>query len=151
MAKHLGYRSYTFASNLRRQRTNTIGVIVPRLNSNFMLSALAGIEKQVNQAGYKLLISQSLELAKKEKANAQTMFNSRVDGLIVSLVNDTENINHFKDLLKKGIPIIFFDRVFNHKQCTSIIIDNTKAGYEATTHLIEQGCRHIFHITGSQT
>ena len=149
MAKEMGYRSNTFASNLRRQRTNTIGVIVPRLNSNFMSSTLAGMEKVANDAGYNLIISQSLETAKKEATNAQTMFNSRVDGLLVSLAYDTENIDHFKDFIKKGIPLIFFDRVFNHKQCTGIIIDNVKAGQEATTHLIEQGCRRIVHITGA--
>ena len=149
MAKEMGYRSNTFASNLRRQRTNTIGVIVPRLNSNFMSSVLAGMEKVATASGYNLIISQSLETAKKEAANALTMFNSRVDGLLVSLAYDSENIDHFKDFLKKGIPLIFFDRVFNHKQCTGIIIDNVKAGQEATNHLIEQGCRKIVHITGS--
>ena len=149
MAKELGYRSNTFASNLRRQRTNTIGVIVPRLNSTFMSSVIAGMEKVANSAGYNLIISQSLETSKKEAANAQTMFNSRVDGLLVSLAYDTESIDHFKDFINKGIPLIFFDRVFNHKQCAGIVIDNTKAGYEATTHLIAQGCRNIMHITGS--
>jgi LacI family transcriptional regulator len=149
MAKEMGYRSNTFASNLRRQRTNTIGVIVPRLNSNFMSSVISGMEKVANDTGYNLIISQSLETAKKEATNAQTMFNSRVDGLLVSLAYDTDNIDHFKDFLKKGIPLIFFDRVFNHKQCTGIIIDNVKAGLDATNHLIEQGCRKIVHITGS--
>ena len=149
MAKELGYRSNTFASNLRRQRTNTIGVIVPRLNSNFMSAAIAGMEKVVNDAGYNLIISQSLETVTKEAANVQTMFNSRVDGLLVSLAYDTENIDHFKNFLNKGIPLIFFDRVFNHKQCAGIVIDNTKAGYDATAHLIAQGCRNIVHITGS--
>ncbi|GEO05421.1 LacI family transcriptional regulator [Adhaeribacter aerolatus] len=149
MAKEMGYRSNTFASNLRRQRTNTIGVIVPRLNSNFMSSVIAGMEKVANQAGYNLIISQSLETAKKEATNAQTMFNSRVDGLLVSLAYDTDNIDHFKDFLKKGIPVIFFDRVFNHKQCTGIVIDNIKAAQEVTAHLIGQGCRRIVHITGN--
>ena len=149
MAKEMGYRSNTFASNLRRPRTNTIGVIVPRLNSNFMSSVIAGIEKVANDAGYNLIISQSLETAKKEATNAQTMFNSRVDGLLVSLAYDTDNIDHFKDFLKKGIPVIFFDRVFNHKQCAGIIIDNVKAAQEVTSHLIGQGCRRIVHITGN--
>ena len=84
-AKEMGYRHNQFASNLRQNRTNTIGVIVPRLNSYFMSSAIAGIEKVVNEAGYNLVISQSLESAKKENVNIRTMFNSRVDGLLVSL------------------------------------------------------------------
>jgi LacI family transcriptional regulator len=148
-AREMGYRSNTFASNLRRQRTNTIGVIVPHLNSYFVSSALAGMEKVANEAGYTLLISQSLEASAKEIANAQSLFNSRVDGLLVSLAHDTPNIDHFEPYLKKGIPLIFFDRVFPDERCTSIVIDNFKAGYESTTHLLQQGCRRIVHLTAN--
>ncbi|GAB3973238.1 LacI family DNA-binding transcriptional regulator [Spirosoma terrae] len=148
-AKEMGYRSNTFASNLRRQRTDTIGVIVPRLNSHFMSTVLAGMEKVVNKSSYNLIISQSLESVKKEIANAKTMFNSRVDGLLVSVAYDTDNTDHFDAFVKRGIPLLFFDRVLEHKQGTSIIIDNTKAGYEAVSHLIEQGCRRILYITGN--
>src|SRR5919199_2337683 len=98
-ARKLGYRSNTFASNLRRQRTNTIGVIVPRLNSNFMSTVLAGMEKVANESSYNLIISQSLESAKKEVPNAKTMFNSRVDGLLVSVAYDTDRIDHFETFI----------------------------------------------------
>ena len=148
-AKEMGYRSNAFASNLRRQRTNTLGVIVPRLNSNFVSCVLSGMEKAANELGYNLIISQSLESVKKEKANAKTMFDSRVDGLLVSLAYDTEDIDHLDVFIKKGIPLLFFDRVSTHKKCTSIVIDNVKAGYQATNHLIEQGCNRIVHITGN--
>ena len=77
------------------------------------------------------------------------MFNSRVDGILVSLAFDTENIDHFDAMLKKEIPIIFFDRVEQHARCTSIVIDNFKAGYDATIHLLEQGCKRIVHIAGN--
>ena len=149
MAREMGYRSNTFASNLRRQRTNTIGVIVPRLNSNFMSCVLAGMEKVANEAGYNLIISQSLESVTKEKANAQTMFNSRVDGLLVSVAYDTEDISHFNTFISKGVPLLFFDRVIATDQSTSIVIDNMKAGYEATAHLLKQGRRRIMHVTGN--
>lgn len=148
-AKEMGYRSNMFASNLRRQRTSTIGVIVPRLDSAFMSTVLAGMEKVANEANYNLIISQSLESVKKEIANARTMFDSRVDGLLVSLASDTENLDHFNTFFRKGIPMILFDRVMPQKNCTNIIIDNVKAGYEAASHLIEQGCRRIMHITGN--
>ena len=148
-AKEMGYRHNHFASNLRRSSTNTIGVIVPRLNSYFMSSVIAGIEKVVNEAGYNLVISQSLESEKKENVSIKTMFNSRVDGLLVSLAYDTENDSQFKIILDKNIPLIFFDRVFEHPRCTSVIIDNYAAGYAMTEHLIRQGCKRIVHITGS--
>ncbi len=148
-AKQMGYRSNMFASNLRSQRTNAIGVIVPRLNSTFMSSVIAGMEKVANEAGYNLVISQSLETVEKEIANAKTLFNSRVDGLLVSLAYDTENMDHLEPFIKKNIPILFYDRVFEHEKITGIVIDNIQAGYKATQHLIEQGCKDILHITGN--
>ncbi len=149
LAESLGYQSNKFASNLRKQKTNTIGVIVPRLDSLFMSSVLSGIEKIVNNAGYNLIISQSFEQENKEKTNVATMFNNRVDGLIVSLSANTTNYNHFNTFIKKGIPLILFDRVTDKIPGTKIIIDNFKAGYLATKHLIEQGSKEILHITGS--
>ncbi len=148
-AAQLGYRSNLFASNLRRQRTHTIGVIVPLLNSSFQSSVMAGMEKVATAAGYNLIITQSMGTVGKEVANAKTMYNSRVDGLLVSLAHDTGNIDHFEPFFRKGIPVLFYDRVAEHKQSTSIIIDNVQAAYKATTHLIEQGCRNIAHITGN--
>lgn len=148
-ARQLGYRSNTFASSLRSKRTHTIGVIVPRLNSNFMSSVLAGMEDAASRESYNLIISQSLEKTEKEVANAQTMFNKRVDGLLVSLAYDTENIDHFEPFFNKGIPVVFFDRVHAHNDSTSIVIDNYAAAYEVTKHLLDQGCRRIMHLGGN--
>ncbi|ETZ23971.1 LacI family DNA-binding transcriptional regulator [Pedobacter sp. V48] len=149
IAAELGYRFNTFASNLRSKRTNTIGVIIPRMNSSFMSAVLAGMEKVANEASYNLIISQSLESAEKEAVNVKTMFNNRVDGLMVSVAYDTVGVSQFEMLLEKGIPLLFFDRTLDHPQCTSIIIDNYKSGYLATQHLIAQGCKNIIHITGN--
>jgi len=149
LAEEMGYRSNNFARNLRTQRTDTIGVIVPRLNSYFMSTVIAGIESVANSEGYNLIISQSSESAQKEIASAKTMFNSRVDGLLVSLAYDTESISHFDAFIKKNIPLVFFDRVEEHENCLSILINNKKAAYEATTHLVSQGRRRIVYITAT--
>jgi LacI family transcriptional regulator len=148
-AQKMGYQQNTFASNLRRKKSNTIGVIVPRLNSYFMSTVIAGIEKAANNAGYNLIIAQSQEQFKKEVAGVNTMYNSRVDGLLVSLSYDTRNTEHFDTIRNKQIPLIFFDRVIEYPNCTSVVIDNQKAGYDATMHLIAQGCRRIVHVSGS--
>lgn len=147
LAEKMGYRTNHFARNLRNQRTDTIGVIVPRLNSFFMSTVIAGIESVANNEGYNLIISQSSESAQKEKMNAKTMFNSRVDGLLVSLSYDTDEISHFEQFCRKNIPVIFFDRGEGQDTFTNVLIDNHKASYEATKHLIEQGCKRIVHIT----
>ncbi len=148
-AKDLGYRHNTFASSLRKQKTNTIGVIVHELNSNFITSVLAGIEKVTTEAGYDLIIAHSSESYTKEAANALNLFHKRVDGLIASLAFDTKDLDHYQSYEEKGIPVIFFDRVEEKSESTKVIIDNYKCGYQATRHLIEQGCKKIVLVTAS--
>lgn len=148
-AKKMGYRSNIFAKNLRRKKTNTLGVIVPKLDSRFMSSVIAGMEEIANENGYTLIISQSLEKAQKEVSNVETMFESRVDGLIVSLAYDTEDFSHFDSIIDNNIPLVFFDRVAYYRSSTNIVIDNVRAGHQAVTHLLEQGCKRIVHITSN--
>lgn len=148
-AAEMGYQMNTFASSLRNNRTNTLGLIVPRLNSMFMSDVIAGIEKVVNEAGYNLIISQSLESEEKETMNARTLYNNRVDGLMVSLASNTQSLEHFKPFIKKGTPVLFFDRVADMEDCPTIVIDNYKAAYEVTSHLITKGRTNLVHVTGN--
>lgn len=149
LAEQMGYRSNHFARNLRQQSTNTIGVIVHELKSNFITSVLAGIEKVTTEAGYDLIIAHSSESYAKEAANAKNLFHKRVDGLIASLSFDTTDLDHFKPFVDKGVPVMFFDRVEQDGSNSVVIIDNYKCGYQATKHLIEQGCKRIAHVTSS--
>ncbi|MDP4149457.1 MAG: LacI family DNA-binding transcriptional regulator [Bacteroidota bacterium] len=146
-AEEMGYRTNPFARNLISRRTKTIGVIVPGLTSHFMSSVVEGIERVANKKGYNLLISHSSESTAKEADSVKALFNNRVDGLLASLAHDTKDLAHFDLFFKKDIPVIFFDRVLEHENSTNILIDNHKAAYMATNHLISQGCRRIVHIT----
>jgi LacI family transcriptional regulator len=148
-AAEMGYQRNKFASDLRKRKTHTLGVVVHKLNSYFLATAIAGIERVTNSNGYTLIISQSQESWKKEKEGVKTLFNSRVDGLIVSLASDTRNLDHFNIFFDKSIPVVFFDRVLECKGCASIVIDNFKAAYESVSHLVSQGCRRIFHLGGN--
>lgn len=149
LARKKGYRSNAFASNLRTQKTNTIGVIAHELNSYFITAVLAGIEEVATAAGYDILIAHSNETVSKEITNAHNLFNKRVDGVIASLAYDTADLAHFEPFIKKHIPLLFFDRIDNNIAATQVVIDNIKAGYDATKHLIEQGCKRIVHATAS--
>jgi LacI family transcriptional regulator len=148
-AKKMGYQQNRFASNLRQKHTSTLGVIIPRLDSYFMSTVISGMEKVANDSGYNLIISQSQESLRKESASAATLFNTRVDGMLISLSYETSNLDHLNIIFRKGIPVVFFDRVCDHPNCKSVVINNYKAGYEATSHLISQDCKKIVHIGGS--
>lgn len=146
----MGYTSNLLASGLRNRRSNTIGVIIPRLNSAFMSGAIAGIENIINQAGYNLVISQSLENVDKEVSCTESMLSNRVAGLIVSLAGDIGSADHFESFEKHGVPVVFFDRVYDNEKYLNIQIDNFKAAYTITDHLAKQGCREIIHITANR-
>jgi LacI family transcriptional regulator len=147
----MGYRSNHFARNLRQKETRTIGVMVHELNSNFITSVLAGIEKVTTEAGYDLIIAHSSESAQKEAANAANLFQKRVDGLIASLSFDTKDLDHFQPYVEKGVPVVLFDRVEQDGNRTVVVIDNAKCGYIATEHLVQQGCKRIAHLTSNLT
>jgi LacI family transcriptional regulator len=148
-AKEMGYRHNNFASNLRKQKTNTIGIIVHELNSNFITSVLAGIEKISTESGYDLIITHSSESFQKEAANVINLFHKRVDGIIASLSFDTKGLDHFQPFFDKHIPVIFFDRVEENSDNAKVVIDNYKNGYQATQHLIEQGSKRIVIVTAN--
>ncbi|MBL4746380.1 MAG: LacI family DNA-binding transcriptional regulator [Flavobacteriaceae bacterium] len=149
-AAELGYQRNSLASKLRTNRTNTIGVIVPRISKHFFSSVIAGIEETAFQAGFDVIICQSLESIDREKKLVETLYSNRVDGILISISMETSNFDHLTNYKNKGFPLIFFDRPCNVSENTNVIIDDVKAGFDATAHLIERGCKNIVHFSGPQ-
>jgi DNA-binding LacI/PurR family transcriptional regulator len=149
-AAEMGYRPNIFASSLRTKKTHTIGVIFAWINRPFISSVISGVEEVANEHGYNVIISQSNDSFKKEVANAKTMLDARIDGVIASLAMETTKYEHFNNFAKKGIPIVFVDRVCPDLETDRVVIDNYQAGYTATKHLIDQGIHKIAHFAGVQ-
>jgi LacI family transcriptional regulator len=59
LATQMGYLRNSVASNLRRNKTNLIGIIVPRIDINFHSRAISGIEEVAYKSGYNITICQS--------------------------------------------------------------------------------------------
>lgn len=146
-ASRLGIRSGYSRRKVKMRTTNTIGVIVHTLQSDFIKSALLGMEEVAGRLGYEIMIMHSQENMEKEVANAQMLFEQQVDGLIASLSFGTTNLNHFNIFANSAIPVVFFDRVDTNGNSRSVVIDNIGTGYTATHHLIQQGCRRIAIVT----
>lgn len=149
-ASQYGYKPNRVAASLRNNKTNTIGVIISWINRPFISSLISGIEQAANKAGYNVIITQSQDSYEKEVANAQTLFAGRAEGLVVSLAMETKDFAHFEQFIRSDIPIVFVDRITEHLNSDLVIIDNFKAGFTATEHLIKQGCRRIAHLGGAQ-
>ena len=149
-AEELGYQRNMLASNLRKNITNTIGVVVPRISRHFFSSAIQGIEETAYLAGYNVIICQSLEQLEREKKIVGGLLANRVDGLLISVSMETMNYDHLEALKNSNIPLIFFDRHCDIPGFSNVLIDDFKGGYDATQHLISKGCKHIAHLSGPQ-
>lgn len=149
-AKEMGYVPNAPASSLRSKKTHTIGVMVPWINRPFISTLISGIEEVANKEGYHVFISQSEDKVAKEIANAHALFSARVDGLIVSLAMETQEFSHFEPFLKSETPLVLVDRTTPVLASNKVLIDNHSAAFEATEHLISQGCKRIAHFSGAQ-
>ncbi|SHG14322.1 transcriptional regulator, LacI family [Flavobacterium fluvii] len=152
MAEKLGYRRNLMASSLRSNKTNTIGMIVPRIAMFFHAEVITTIQTQLHKLGYNLIISQSGDSLQMEKELANTMFSSRVDALIVACTLQTEDFSHFDVFVNSNTPLVFYDRVPT-KPYKAIIVkgDDYRGGYLATQHLLELGCKKVALISGPLT
>ena len=150
-ANDMGYQRNLLASNLRKNKTNTIGVIVPRISRYFFSSAIAGIEEAAYEMGYRVIICQSLEQLEREKNLIETLVANRVDGIILSISMETVNSEHLKKAKAKDTAVVFFDRHCDDKAYSNVLNDDFQGGFDATEHLISQGRRNIVHFAGPQT
>ncbi len=148
--KELNYRTDRIASSLRTGKSHTIGVIIPSARMNFFGSVVHGIETVASKKGYHTLIFQSEELAEFEINGIEAFMGARVDGILASLAKGSTNFLHYTELKKRNVPLVLFDRTIDSLHIPSVIIDDYKGGFIATTHLIEQGYKRIAHLDGPQ-
>lgn len=148
LAESLHYSPNPIALSLLKNRTHTIGVIVPDIANRFYSSTIGGIEDIAYSRGYHTMIYQSHELLEREISATRHIAQRRVDGLVVAISSQSENTDHFIELQEHGIPVVLFDRVLDSLQTHKVCVDDYKGAFEATEHLIAQGCRRIAHIAG---
>jgi LacI family transcriptional regulator len=149
-ANYYNYKPNSLALQLRNQKTKVIGVILPKIVHHFFSTVIMGIEEGANEKGYHIMVCFSNESYKKEVETLKVLSNGSVDGLIVSIANETlknKDFDHFKELVSEEIPLVLFDRVVEEIQCDKVVVDDVGAGYKATKHLLENGRKKIALIT----
>lgn len=150
-AKEMNYEQNKLALALKSGKSYNVGVIVPRIDSNFFASVIRGIEETLHPKGYHVIICQTHDQENLEIDNINSLLNAQVDGILMSISNSKlETKDHFQKLLKKGIPLIFFDRKKDIPGVSSVTIDDFKGAYDATKHLIDQGCKRIAHLSNNR-
>lgn len=149
MAVKLGYRKNTMAAGLRNSKTNTIGLILPKISMYFHAAVVTVVQNLLYGKGYNLIIGQSNDDPLMEKELAETFFSSRVDALIVACTLYTEDFSPFDIFSAHQIPILFYDRVPPKSYRAGVIKgDDFSGGYLAGKHLQAAGCQNIAMICG---
>ena len=151
LARSMDYLPNPLALGLLKNKSFTVGVVVPEISYQYNSSAISGIEEVLEKYGYSVMLCQSHESWEQEVLHVKNLVASRVDGIIASLSEATTDISHFIYAQEKGIPVIFFDRVPEQANASKIIVDNENAGRIAVEHLIDCGKRKIAYIAGPKS
>ncbi len=149
-ARENHYKPNQIALSLLKRSTKTIGVIVPNILNYFFTQVFYGIEKTANGRGYSIISCISDESYLKERQTMELLNSGTVDGLILSLSEETQgkgDIAHLQDFMDSQIPMVMFDRVSEKVNCDKVVVDDFEAGYNTTKHLLKTGCKQIAIIS----
>lgn len=144
----LNYRPSALARSLRRQETQTIGVLVPQLDQPFFSALVFAVEKTLFSSDYRALICSAEERRDKEDAYIEMLMRQRVDGVI--LVPTGQSTDNVRRLLDEGVPVVLVDRDIPNLAINRVLCDNYQGGVMAIDHLLALGHRRISVIGGPE-
>ncbi|HEX2535476.1 MAG TPA: LacI family DNA-binding transcriptional regulator [Chitinophagaceae bacterium] len=150
VALKMNYQPNRIASSLRLGRSNIIGIIIPSAEISFFGSVVHGIERVANEHNYSVLIYQTNEAYEYEKKGVHTFLQAQVDGVLASISKESINLDHYVEIMRRGVPLVLFDRVADSLPAPAVVVNDYAGAFAATKHLVEQGCRRIAHIGGQQ-
>ena len=151
IAQEMGYIPDYTARNLHRNKTNTIGVVVPDVSNSFFSFAIDGIMDAAAKHGYHVMLTVSRESADIEKGNIVTLLAHRVDGLLIAISKETTDIAIYETVKRRDVPLVFFDRAIQGIGFSSVGIDDRIAASELVAYAIKCGYKNIAHLAGSLT
>jgi len=151
LAAETNYQPNLIAQSLQTKRSNNIGVIVPEIRNTFFSTAISGIEEVAYQAGYTIMVCQSNDTYEREVINTRALAANRVAGMLVSMSQETTDIEHFRTVMRQGIPMVLFDRVAEDLEVSKVIVDDFEGAFAAVSYLIGTGRRRIAHLAGASS
>ncbi|MBL7816950.1 MAG: LacI family DNA-binding transcriptional regulator [Saprospiraceae bacterium] len=151
LAIEMNYHPNMTAVQLRKQKSNVIGLIIPEANMFFFPSVIKGISEVIQKSGYKLLVLQSNDDYQQEIENVKICYENSVDGLLMTLSQQTDKLDHLQELKEAGIPIVLLDKVLDNNDFDEVIINDAKATQMCVEYLVNTGCRRILGLFGNKT
>ena len=147
-AKKVGYKANSQASFLRSQKSKTIGVIIPDITNPFFTKILKAIMNKAYKNDYSVILGNSKESFSLEEKLVNQFLQQKVDGILMSLANDTSQYKHLENIIANDTILVLFDKVAKLIDCSKVFVDDKDGGFKATEHLIKKGCTKIAHFRG---
>jgi len=147
-AEELGYTPNFAARRLSSRKSNAIGVVVPKIAHFYFSAVIEAIYDTAFKNGYDIALTVSQENPERERKHIETLLAMRVDGMIISITQDTRDKSIFRKVLDLNIPIVFMDRVIDLKGTSQVTVDDYGGALRAVKHAIEMGYRKIGYIGG---
>ncbi|RED95982.1 LacI family DNA-binding transcriptional regulator [Marinoscillum furvescens] len=150
MAESMGYRPNPIARKLIKQRSFNIGMIVPEFETAFFPKVIMGAQEVLQAHNYQMIVMQSNESWETELKNVKMLVDNMVDGLIISLSSEDQNLDYYQELLSRKMPIVFFNRVADELNASKVLFEDYNWAFFATEHLITQGIKKIVHLASHE-
>ena len=138
----LNYIPNELARSLFNKHSKLIGVLVPHFDTQFYAELIEGIENSAMRLGYKIMLSNTQDNAKREKDYIHIYSQYNIDGIIVA-----SNAHNVEQLIKSDLPIVTVDHILS-ENIPSITSNNLLGGIIAAQKLISGGARYILELRG---
>ncbi|MGE5497649.1 MAG: LacI family DNA-binding transcriptional regulator [Syntrophothermus sp.] len=148
-ADEVGYTPNLLARNLSSRRSNMIGIIVPKIAHYFFSSIIEHIYNYAFENNYEIILTVSQENAERELKHIQTLMSMRVDGIIISITQETKDLEIFETVKSRGVPLVFMDRTPDIEGINRVTVDDRGGAYKAAEHIIKLGYKNVAHFTGN--
>ncbi|MBU1101844.1 MAG: LacI family transcriptional regulator [Bacteroidetes bacterium] len=146
-SQKMGYVPNLTARNLSSNKTNTIGVVVPKVAHFFFGSIVESLYDEAFKNDYELILTVSQENAERERKHIETLLSMNVDGLIIAISNETKNYDIFKTVERHDVPVIFIDRIPDLPNINKIVVSDKEGTFDAIEHAINLGYTKIAYFS----
>lgn len=147
-AQRMGYQRNELAVSLRKQSSHNIGIIIPEIVTTFYMDFISHAQTILRKHGYNVLIATSNESAEQERINIEMMEKCMVDGILISVCDKEKNMDVYRRVIGRGIPMVFFDRTLEWDDASQVRLDDYIMSFFMVEQLIRSGSKRIVHISG---
>lgn len=146
-ARALNYRPHPEASNLRRRRSHSVGVLIPDLTNAIHGMLLRGVSDKLESEGYTSVVIETRDSESRLDLALEVLKDRRVEGVLNAAARHVDG-RRLREFMRTGTPVVFAVRDIGGVPATRVLADDFRGGALAAEHLLSLGHQRIAQISG---